>query len=117
MGKNMKLFVTGATGYIGAHFVKVAAEAGHTVTGTDYNLRQNEIKKYCKEVISWDITKTRKTLATETYDKVIHIAAQTKVPNSVKNPYLYYLTNTIGTKNVIDRAPCEHFIYLSLIHI
>ena len=39
----MKLFVTGATGYIGAHFVKTAAEAGHTITAADFNTKQNDI--------------------------------------------------------------------------
>ena len=44
----MKLFVTGATGYIGAHFVKTAAEAGHKVTAADFNTKQNDIFKYCQ---------------------------------------------------------------------
>ena len=43
----------------------------------------------------------------------MHIAASTKVPNSVKDPYNYYMTNVIGTKNVIDGAPCDHFVYCS----
>ena len=107
----MKLFVTGATGYIGAHFVKVAAEAGHTIIATDYNTKQNDIAKYCKEVLPWDIRS--RGYVKSVYDKVVHIAASTKVPNSVKDPYNYYMTNVIGTKNVIDAAPCDHFVYCS----
>ena len=107
----MKLFVTGATGYIGAHFVKVAAEAGHTIVATDYNTKQNNIAKYCKEVLPWDIRS--RGYIKSVYDKVVHIAASTKVPNSVKDPYNYYMTNVIGTKNVIDAAPCDHFVYCS----
>jgi len=42
----MRLAVTGATGYIGSHFVKVAAESGHQITATDYNMKQNDIQKY-----------------------------------------------------------------------
>lgn len=107
----MKLFVTGATGYIGAHFVKVAAEAGHTIIATDYNTKQNDIAKYCEEVLPWDIRS--RGYVKSVYDKVVHIAASTKVPNSVKDPYNYYMTNVIGTKNVIDAAPCDHFVYCS----
>lgn len=107
----MKLFVTGATGYIGAHFVKVAAEAGHTIIATDYNTKQNDIAKYCEEVLPWDIRS--RGYIKSVYDKVVHIAASTKVPNSVKDPYNYYMTNVIGTKNVIDAAPCDHFVYCS----
>ena len=42
----MRLLVTGATGYIGSHFVKTAAEAGHSILAADYNLNQNDITKY-----------------------------------------------------------------------
>ena len=108
----MRLFVTGATGYIGAHFVKAASEAGHTIVATDYNLSQNDLTKYSANTLEWDIRKpiTNKIVG---IDKVIHIAAKTKVPNSVKDPYDYYLTNVVGTKNVIDAAPCNHFVYCS----
>lgn len=107
----MKLFVTGATGYIGAHFVKVAAEAGHRIFATDYNINQNEIFDYCEKFFPWDIR--RSLLRNGSYDKVVHIAAQTKVPNSMKDPYNYYMTNVIGTHNVIQAAPCDHFVYCS----
>ena len=42
----MKLAVTGATGYIGAHFVKRAAEVGHKVVVTDKNWSQNNVNWY-----------------------------------------------------------------------
>lgn len=108
----MKLFVTGATGYIGAHFVKAAAEAGHEIVATDYNLNQNNIEKYCTRVVQWDIRVNRPPFHGG-FDKVVHIAAKTKVPNSIKFPYDYYTTNINGTKNVIDAAPCDHFVYCS----
>ena len=33
----MKILITGATGYIGAHYVKVAADHGHEVIATDFS--------------------------------------------------------------------------------
>ena len=107
----MKLLVTGATGYIGAHFVKAAAKAGHKIFATDYNNKQNDILQYCEKIFPWDIRDSFGRAYD--YDKVVHIAAETKVPNSVIDPYNYYMTNIIGTKNVIDAASCNHFIYCS----
>jgi len=109
----MRLLVTGATGYIGSHFVKTAAEAGHSILAADYNLNQNDISEYTKRFFNWDIRVESKHI--HNIDKVVHIAAKTKVPESVKNPYDYYLTNVIGTANVAKSLidPVDHFIYCS----
>ena len=107
----MKIAVTGATGYIGSHFVKVAAEHGHKIIATDFNLNQNDIEKYCEQVLPWDITARR--YKDIDVDKTVHIAAKTKVPNSVRDPWIYFQTNCNGTKNVIDAFPCDHFVYCS----
>lgn len=107
----MKILVTGATGYIGAHFVKTAALHGIQVVATDFNWKQNNIEKWCDEIIDWDFRKPAGMR--RNFDKVVHIGAMGKVPLSVKNPWLYYETNVVGTKNVIDFANCDHFIYCS----
>lgn len=108
----MQILVTGATGYIGAHVVKALHDNGHEVTATDYNMEQNDIEEYA-EILRWDIRDPADLISEGEYDKVVHIAAMTKVPNSVKDPYNYYLTNVIGTKNVIDYANADHFVYCS----
>jgi len=107
----MKLLVTGATGYIGSHYVKIAAEHGHDVVATDFNFKQNDISKYCSQIIDWDFRKPANFKME--FDKVAHIGAVGKVPYSIKNPWLYYETNILGTKNVIDFAECDHFVYCS----
>lgn len=109
----MRLLVTGATGYIGSHFVKAAAEAGHSILAADYNWNQNDISEYTRKFFNWDIRVESKHIYN--IDKVVHIAAKTKVPESVKNPYDYYLTNVIGTANVAKSLidPIDHFIYCS----
>ena len=42
----MKILTTGATGYIGVHYVKVASEHGsRKVVATDFNFNQNNNRK------------------------------------------------------------------------
>ena len=108
----MKLAVTGATGYIGAHFVKRAAEVGHKVVVTDKNWSQNNVNWYSSAQYAWDITEEAPFKPVEV-DKVLHLAALTKVTPSVTDPWAYNQTNVVGTKNVIGAFPCDHFIYCS----
>ena len=107
----MKVLVTGATGYIGAHVVKALYNDGHEVWGTDYDNKQNDISKYIQRYYHFDMREYNGRY--DRVDKIVHIGAVTKVHNSVKDPYNHYLTNVIGTKNVMEGWPCKHFIYCS----
>ena len=46
----MKILVTGATGYIGAYYVKVAADHGHEVIA-DFNFKQNNIENIQRKLL------------------------------------------------------------------
>lgn len=110
----MKILVTGATGYIGAHVVKLLADYGYTITGTDYNLRQNNIMPYVDCLIEWDIRRPLNSNLLRGFDTVIHLAANTLVSRSMEEPFAFYETNIIGTQNVIDAVGnVEHFLYCS----
>lgn len=110
----MKILVTGATGYIGSHLIKELAETGkHQIFGTDYNLRQNNVDKYLHKLIAWDITQQHFGKFYD-FDAVIHLAAKTMVSVSTKIPEKYYLTNIVGTHNLINNVEeCGHMIYCS----
>ena len=109
----MKVLVTGATGYIGAHVVKALALRGHEVHATDYNTKQNDISDYVDNVNFIPVDIRNNFGKCSNVDKVVHIAAKTKVPASIKDPWDYYKTNVLGTKHVIDGWGHDHFIYCS----
>jgi UDP-glucose 4-epimerase len=105
----MKIAVTGAAGYIGSHLCKFLYDKNCTVTAFDKNWQQNDIKDFanCR---TWDITEATYQ---QTFDIVIHLAAETKVSLSVENPIIYYKTNIVGTQNVLNTLKCDYFINAS----
>ena len=112
----MKLLVTGARGYIGAHISKMLKEAGHTVIATDLpDVDGNDIRAYVDHFYAWDINHTPPESITQhlDVDVVIHMAALISVEESVANPSCYYQTNVFGTLNVIQTFPDHKFVFAS----
>lgn len=103
----MKILVTGNSGYIGSHLSKMLVDEGvHEIHGLDKVGPQVNIHQfyYC------DIRQER-FIKTDSYDCVIHLAAEVAVGRSVKNPIIYYTTNTIGTLNVLKNITTKRFIH------
>jgi len=112
----VKLLVTGGAGFIGSHLVDKLIEQGHEVvvidnlsTGEKENL--NPKAKFRKV----DIRNLKKIKpAFKGVDHVFHLAAQARVPLSVKDPIETHTNNALGTLNVLVAArdnKVKKFIY------
>ena len=139
----MKILVTGAAGFIGMHTVQKFAELGHNVIGLDNinsyyethlkyarleqlgieknNLNYNSIVKGGKNIqfIQLDIQDAgnlNSLFAKQSFDIVIHLAAQAGVRYSITNPRDYIDSNIIGFYNILEACrnfPVEHLVFAS----
>src|SRR5271166_4718861 len=105
----MRFLVTGGAGFIGSHTVDELVRRGHDAlvlddlsTGKIDNLAQVSSKiRFTKEsIVNLDALRD----ACRGADCVIHLAAQTSVPRSVKDPIETNLINVTGTLNVLVAA-------------
>jgi UDP-glucose 4-epimerase len=102
-----KVLITGCSGYIGSHLVKMLSEK-YEVHGLDINIPQAD---GLREFYPHDIRKLI-DLSIE-FDCVIHLAALVNVGESEKMPIQYYITNLNGTMNVINKIKTNNFIFAS----
>lgn len=110
----MKIFVTGACGFIGSHLVERLVQKGHKVIAlTYYNSRgsngwlDNIDKKILNEIniISGDIRDyDYLSKYTKKIDVLFHLAALIGIPYSYQAPKSYIDTNIIGTHNVLSAS-------------
>jgi UDP-glucose 4-epimerase len=100
-----KVLITGNSGYIGSHLVQILQKSNIEIHGLDKQDPIVPVDKFFKQDISldtdWGID--------EEYDCVIHLAAEVAVGRSVITPTNYYLTNTIGTLNVLKKIKSKRF--------
>ena len=105
----MQYVVTGGAGFIGSHTVEELVRRGETVvvlddlsSGKEENLAEIRSKiSFIKGSIT-DLEAVRK--AVQSADYVLHLAARTSVPRSVKDPLETNKINVEGTLNVLVAA-------------
>jgi len=105
-----KVLITGNSGYIGSHLCQmIERDRDWIVYGLDKQDPLLPVDKFYKQNITedtdWNIT--------ETFDCVIHLAAEVAVGRSVITPTLYYQTNTIGTLNVLNKIKTKRLVIAS----
>jgi dTDP-glucose 4,6-dehydratase len=104
----MKIIVTGGYGFIGSHFVNYVLQNTNDevviVDNMTYAANKNNVK-YEVEHINKDIRiLTEEDLKPNTYDCIVHFAAESHVDNSILNGRPFVNTNVEGTYNLIELA-------------
>lgn len=103
----MNILVTGGAGFIGSHLVRHLLAKGEQVTALDNlstGLAENlppEAKLVEMDILDEDLPKV---VATGAFDAIVHLAAQTMVDTSIKNPLLDTRENLLGTVQVMEAA-------------
>jgi nucleoside-diphosphate-sugar epimerase len=105
----MRYLVTGGAGFIGSHTVEELVKRGHRVVVLD-DLSTGKISNIAEvgskiELMRESITNLNAVReACRAADCIVHLAAQTSVPRSVKDPIETNLINVNGTLNVLVAA-------------
>jgi GDP-4-dehydro-6-deoxy-D-mannose reductase len=109
----MKYLITGITGFAGPNLAKLLIAEGHEVHGAIRcpNGRQTDlldlltIEEYSaidfKVVDLKNFVGVQRILATEKYDGIFHLAAQSHPPTSFKDPILTWEENVSASMNII----------------
>src|SRR3954463_15085440 len=104
----MTVLVTGGAGYIGSHMVLALAEAGESVVVID-NLSTG-FSAFVPDGVplfigdAGDENLVDGVISQHGVDSIIHFAGSVVVPESVRDPLLYYRNNTMTTRGLLNAA-------------
>lgn len=104
----MSILVTGGAGYIGSHMVLMLLDAGEDVIVIDdlSNGFREAVSKKAKLIIGdiGDENLVRKTIHQHKVQEIIDFAGDLIVPESIRDPLIYYRNNVSKTRLLIATA-------------
>lgn len=121
----MKILVTGASGFIGSHFVKaVLKKTDHSVVAL---IRNSDQRNLARLAIDTNIPEGRLRVVfgdllgdisglTEGCDAVVNFAAKTFVDHSIRDPWPFIEANVVGTYKLLEdsrRNGVKRYIQIS----
>lgn len=126
----MKILVTGCAGFIGMHIAMYLLKRGDEVVGVDnmndyydVNLKKSRLTQLTEfesfSFLKFDIVDHDRVSAlfkNRGIQRVIHLAAQPGVRNSLINPLVYIQSNLVGLVNILEGCRhnnIEHFVFSS----
>ena len=116
----MKVLVTGGAGYIGSVCVEELIAAGHRVVVWDNLSEGHRAALHPKahflqgDLVERDLL--HRAVAEHRPEAVIHFAGKALVPESMRDPSIYYRVNVSGGVNLLDAmvaAGCRKIIFSS----
>lgn len=127
----MKVLVTGAAGFIGFHTCMRLLQRGDTVVGFDNvnnyydtSLKESRLEELRRQGGPFtfhradlaDLPALQSLFETESFDRVVNLAAQAGVRYAAENPQSYVQSNIVGFVNLLEccrHHPVEHLVYAS----
>lgn len=112
----MRYLITGITGFAGPHLANLLIDSGHEVVGLvrGSNGREQDIRDIVDDAhfqqIQWiygdlkDLDAMDKIFASQQYDGVFHLAAQSHPPTSFTHPIATFAENVMGSINLIESS-------------
>jgi len=113
------ILITGGAGYIGSHVTLQLRERGERVVVLDNLSSGFRAAVLDAELVVGDVGDTALVsdlLKRQAVDAVMHFAAHTVVPESVRDPLKYYGNNTCATRSLLSAcaaAGVRHFVFSS----
>lgn len=104
----MRILITGGAGFIGSHIVRYLLAEKYTMVVLDdlstsslEHLSELDVVLWKKDICNPDIIHQ---IVFEKFDVIVHLAAQTMVDSSIKDPIFDASENIMGTLNVLEAA-------------